>query len=87
MEWAKYGKLVEDTIARLRIADGDREGIESAIRRYIARGDVFGMSPMTLWDDFAISAPGIPERAGYCAAECERMGAVFERLSKERSGG
>ena len=87
MEWAKFGKLVEDTIARLKAADGDREGIEAAIRRYIDRGDKFGMSPMTLWDDFAISSPGIPERAGYCGADCEQMVAVFDRLSKERFDG
>jgi hypothetical protein len=86
VQWAKFDKLVEDTVARLKAADGDREGIEAAIRRYIERGDKFGASPYDLWDFFAISSPGIPERAGYCGAEGERMVAVFDRLSTERFG-
>jgi hypothetical protein len=87
VEWAKFRRLVDDTVARLKAADGDRERIEAAIRGYIERGDKCGMSPMILWDYFAISSPGIPERAGYCGAECELMTAVFGRLSKERFGG
>jgi hypothetical protein len=87
VEWAKFRRLVDDTVARLKAADGDREGIETAIRRYIERGDKFGMSPMTLCDYFAISSPGIPERAGYCGFDAERMVALFERLSSERYGG
>jgi hypothetical protein len=86
LQWAKFQRLVDDTIARLRAADGDRERIESSIRRYIDRGHTLGMSPMILWDYFAISSPGIPERAGYCGYECEQMVAVFDRLTKERFG-
>jgi hypothetical protein len=82
MNWAKFDRLVDDTVARLKAADGDREAIEAAIRRYIERGDKFGMSPMVLWDYFAISSPGIPERAGYCGYECEQMVATFQRLSE-----
>ena len=84
MEWAKFRRLVDDIVARLKTADGDREGVESAIRRYIERGDKLGASPYDLWDFFAISSPGIPERAGYCGVECDQMVAVFDRLSKER---
>jgi hypothetical protein len=87
VEWAKFRRLVDDTVARLKAADGDRERVESAIRRYIERGAKFGMSPMVLWDYFAISSPGMPERAGYCGDECDRIVAVFDRLSKERFGG
>lgn len=87
MEWAKFRRLVDDTVARLKAADGDSERIETAIRRYIEQGNKCGMSPMILWDYFAISSPGIPERAGYCGVECEQMVAVFDRLSKERFGG
>ena len=87
MQWAKFRRLVDDTVARLKAADGDREGIEAAIRRYVERGDGCGMSPMILWDYFAISSPGIPERAGYCGYEGEQMIAVFDRLSRERFGG
>ena len=86
MEWAKFRRLVEDTVALLKAADGDRERIESAIRRYIERGARLGMSPLVLWDHFAISSPGVPERAGYCGYECEQIVAVFDRLSKERFG-
>jgi hypothetical protein len=87
MEWARFRRLVDDIVTRLKAADGDRERIESAIRLYIERGDKLGMSPMVLWDYFAISSPGIPERAGYCGYEREQMVAVFDRLSKERFGG
>ena len=87
VQWAKFRRLVDDIVARLKAADGDREGIEAAIRRYIERGDKLGASPYDLWDFFAISSPPIPERAGYSGAECEQMVAVFERLSKERFGG
>jgi hypothetical protein len=87
MEWARFRRLVVDTVARLKAADGDREKIEAAIRRYIERGDSYGMSPTILWDYFAISSPGIPQRAGYCGVECEQMTTVFERLSTERFGG
>jgi hypothetical protein len=78
---------VDETVARLRSAEGDRETIESAIRRYIDRGDKLGMSPLDLWDYFAISSPGIPQRAGLCGAECEQMVAIFERMTKEKFGG
>jgi hypothetical protein len=87
VEWAKFRRLVSDTVARLKAADGDRERIESAIRRYIERGDKLGMSPLILWDYFAVNSPGIPEQAGYCGYESERLVAVFDRLCKERFGG
>ena len=41
MEWAKSRKLVDDTVAHLKAADGDREGVEAAIRRYLERGHTF----------------------------------------------
>ncbi len=87
MEWAKFRCLVDDTVARLRSAEGDRERIESAIRRYIERGHKLVMSPLILWGYFAISSPGIPERAGYCGFESEQMVAIFERMTKEKFGG
>ena len=87
MEWTKFLRLRDDTVARLKAAGGDRERIESAIRRYVDRGTKLGASPYDLWDYFAISSPGIPERAGYCGYECQQMVAVFERLTKERFGG
>ena len=87
MQWARFRRLVDDTVARLKAAGGDREGIEAAIRQYIERGDGCGMSPMILWDCFAIRSPGIPERAGYGGVECDRMVATFDRLSGERFGG
>jgi hypothetical protein len=86
VEWAKFHRLVDDTVARLKAADGDREQVEYAILRYIDRGHALGMSPLILWDYFAISSPGIPGRAGYCGYECEQVVALFDRLSKERFG-
>jgi hypothetical protein len=86
MEWAKFRRLVDDTVARLRAADGDSERIEAAVRRYLIEGDKCGMSPMILWDYFAISSPGIPERAGYSEHECEQMVGMFDRLAREKFG-
>lgn len=45
VEWAKFRRLVDDTVARLKAADGDRERIEAAIRRYIERGVKYIHSP------------------------------------------
>jgi hypothetical protein len=84
MDWDKFHRLIGDTITRLQNAEGDREKIESAIRRYLNQGYKHVMSPMILWDYFAISSPSIPERAGYCGYEAEQMVAVFDRLSKEK---
>ena len=84
MQWAKFRKLKDDTAVRLKAASGNHEGIEAAIRRYIEEGDKFGMSPMILMDYFAISSPGIPERAGYCGYEREQMVAIFDRIAAER---
>lgn len=80
-------RLVEGTIARLRAAAGDQEAIESALRNYIDRGDRLRMSPLELWDHFAISSPGIPKQAGYCGYDVERMNALFERLMAEKFQG
>jgi hypothetical protein len=87
MNWDKFGRLRKDTIERLRDAEGDHVEIEAAIRRYLNQGYKCGMSPYILWDYFAISSPGMPERAGYCGYECEQMTVMFERLSNEKFGG
>ncbi len=79
-------RLLTDTVAKLREADGDWEGIESAIRNYIDRGDRLRMSPYVLWDYFAISSPGLPEEAGYCGYDVERMNTLFERQMSEKYG-
>lgn len=87
MPSAATTRLIDDTISRLRAAAGDQEGIESALRRYIDQGDRMKMSPMELWDYFAISSPSIPEKAGYCGYDVERMNALFERLMVEKFRG
>jgi hypothetical protein len=33
MQWAKFRQLVDDTVVRIKAAEGDREQIEAAIRR------------------------------------------------------
>ncbi len=86
MNWDKFHRLKEDTVIRLRTAAGDEEKIEASIRRYLNQGIKCGMSPLILWDYFAISSPGIPERAGYCGYECEKMTELFGRLSGEKFG-
>jgi len=45
VEWAKFRRLVDDIVARLKAANGDREVIEAAIRCYIDHGEKFGASP------------------------------------------
>lgn len=87
MEWAKFRRLVDDTVARLKAADGDLEKVETAIRRFVDQGDKCGMSPAVLSDYFAVSSPGIPEKAGYCGYECEKMVEVFNRMSTAKFGG
>jgi hypothetical protein len=42
MEWTRFRRLVDDTVARLKAAGGNREAVEAAIQRFIERGDVFG---------------------------------------------
>jgi hypothetical protein len=86
VEWAKFRRLVDDIVARLKAADGNREGMEAAIRQYIVRGNKLGASPYDLWDFFAISSPGIPERAGSCGYESEQIVALFDRLCKQHFG-
>jgi hypothetical protein len=87
MEWAKFRRLADDTVARLRAADGDWEKIEAAIRRFLERGKKYGMSPAVLWDYSAVSSPSIPGQAGYGGFECETMVGVFGRLSPAKFGG
>lgn len=86
MNWDRFRQLVEDTVSRLRSADGDREKIETAIRRFINQGYRNIKSPLTLYDYFSISSPSLPEKAGYCGYEAEQMIAVFERLCHEKFG-
>jgi hypothetical protein len=87
VDWKKFDRLVSDTVGRLKAAEGDPEAVEASILRYIEQGDKLGASPYDLWDFFAISSPGIPERAGYRGIEGKQMTTVFERLSEQRFGG
>lgn len=84
MNWDKFDQLVEDTVTGLREAAGNHEKIEAVTRRYLDQGFKYVLSPLILWDYFAISSPGIPQRAGYGGDEAEQMEAIFERLSKEK---
>jgi hypothetical protein len=84
MEWDSFHRLVGNTVTRLGAAEGDRDKIEIIIRRYLNQGYKYVMSPMVLWDYFAISSPSIPERAGYSGYEAQQMIAIFDRLSKEK---
>ena len=86
-KWVKFHRLVKDTVALLRAADGDQEKIQSAIRRYLGCGRTLEMSPTVLWDSFPISSPGMPEKAGYCGYEAEKIVALFGRISNELFGG
>lgn len=86
MDWAKFRKLVAETVLKLKAADRDWERIEVALRKYIEGGEKYGMSPLILWDYFAISSPGIAEQAGYCGYDQERIVALFDRLTMERFG-
>jgi hypothetical protein len=87
MNWPKFRQLVNETVERLKAAAGDRDKIETALQRYIDEGHKLGMSPYILWDYFAISSPGIPERAGYAGSDRKQCVGVFEALSKRKFGG
>jgi len=84
MEWSKFHRLVDDTVTRLRNAEGDREKVESAIRRYLNQGHKYAMSPYILWHYFVISSPGIPVRAGWWAS-CRRHNEPLAWTSPARS--
>ena len=85
MDWDKFRVLVGQTINDIHAAGGDRDRIDVAIRRYLTRGSKLGMSPMVLWDYFAVSSPTIPEHAGYCGYDAEKVIARFEAISAEES--
>lgn len=57
MQWSRFHRLVDETVARLRNAEGDREKIEAAIHRYLGLGHRQGISTMVLWPSFVISSP------------------------------
>jgi hypothetical protein len=64
MNWSKFQRLVEVTVSRLRSAGGDRGQEEKAIRAYLDQGYKQALSPMVLWDYFAISSRGFPNAPG-----------------------
>ena len=79
-------EFLDDTVAALRAATGDMQRIEIAIRTYCQRGRELDMSPMELWDYFAISYPGLPEKAGYSEAQIEETENRFQRVTNELWG-
>jgi hypothetical protein len=84
-DWGnEIGHLLGETITYLKEAKGDDLLTASAIRRYIEQGEAIDMSPLELWDYFAISHPGLPMRAGYAEHEIERIDAVFTSLMEKR---
>jgi len=76
-------RLLQETVARLASAKGDEGRVAQAIRQYLSEGSSLHMSPTELWDYFAISTPGLPEEAGFDAAETERAVEVFSMLADE----
>jgi hypothetical protein len=83
MDWTKFRELVGQTVSRLREADGDPAKVRTAIRRYLNQGTRLGMSPLVLWDYFAVSHPGIVGQAGYSGTRKDAVMAEFERITRE----
>lgn len=79
-------QLLKTTVEALRAARGDTKKLTVAIDRYLEQGSALECSPMTLWDYFAISSPGLPEKAGYRGAEVQAVEKLFEKRSKRRFG-
>ena len=83
MDWTKFRELVERTVSQLREADGNAAKVRTAIRRYLNQGTRLGMSPLVLWDYFAISHPAIIGQAGYSGARKDAVMEEFEHLTRE----
>ena len=79
-------ELLDSTVTALRDAAGDMQGIRAAIVTYCRRGEELCLSPLHLWDYFAISHPGLPDKAGYSAAEVEETTELFEEVTSELWG-
>jgi hypothetical protein len=46
-------------------------------------GSALHLSPFDLWDYFAISSPGIPEKAGFDEPQSQRAVEMFSALADE----
>ena len=78
---AALDRLLDETVERLRLARGDLPRQRAAIRGYLSEGSAAGRSPLEFWDYFDISSPGLPESAGYDAAEIEGAAELFREGS------
>jgi hypothetical protein len=77
-------QFLKATVKALREARGDTKKLTRAIDAYLEQGDALDYSPSRLWDYFAISSPGLPEKAGYRGAEIEAADKLFEKRSEKR---
>ena len=80
---AALDRLLDGTVEQLRLARGDLPRQREAIRVYLSEGSAADRSPSELWDYFDISTPGLPELAGYDAAEVERAVELFREESDQ----
>ena len=77
-------QFLKATVKALREARGNTTKLTAAIDQYLEQGTLLECSPLELWDHFAISSPGLPEKAGYKRAEVEAAEKLFEKRSKKR---
>ena len=73
MEWSKFHRLVDDTVSRLRNAEGDRQKVESVIRRYLNQGYKYVTSPYILCETRRLQGRSV-------------LGYLYEALVAHRKG-
>ena len=83
MDWAKFHFLVNDTIARLTTAAGDRKEIEACLRRYVQKAQKLKVPEKVLRDYLSVNSPSMLQRADYGEIESEKIVIVFDRLMQE----
>ncbi len=85
-EEQQIDNLLIDSVADLKAAAGNERALLGAIKRYCKRGEAIQLSPMELWDYFAISSPSLPEQAGYSGNMLENMEQMFSNVTKDLWG-
>lgn len=74
------------TADRLRVAGGNRQAIIAVIEQFLDAVEELEDSPAVIWDYFCISAPTIPEMAGYDKAAEDRIIRIFSTVTHGRWG-
>lgn len=77
-------RFLKKTVKDLAAARGNAPNTAAAIDAYLEEGSALGCSPSELWDHFAVSSPGLPEKAGFSGAELKAVLRSYAKRSKQR---